>query len=43
MASGNYHHLKYFWAVAREGGLVPAGKLLHLSHPTLSVQIRALE
>jgi LysR family transcriptional activator of nhaA len=39
----NYHHLLYFWTVAREGGLVPAGKVLHLSHPTLSAQIRALE
>ncbi len=39
----NYHHLLYFWAVAREGGLVPAGKLLRLSHPTLSAQIHALE
>lgn len=39
----NYHHLRYFWVVAREGGLVPAGKVLRLSHPTLSAQIRALE
>jgi LysR family transcriptional activator of nhaA len=39
----NYHHLLYFWLVAREGGLVPAGKLLRLSHPTLSAQIHALE
>ncbi len=39
----NYHHLLYFWLVAREGGLVPAGKVLHLSHPTLSAQIHALE
>jgi LysR family transcriptional regulator, transcriptional activator of nhaA len=39
----NYHHLLYFWAVAREGGLVPAGKLLSLSHPTLSAQIHTLE
>ncbi len=39
----NYHHLLYFWVVAREGGLVPAGKVLRLSHPTLSAQIRALE
>jgi LysR family transcriptional activator of nhaA len=39
----NYHHLLYFWTVAREGGLVAAGKVLHLSHPTLSTQIRALE
>jgi LysR family transcriptional activator of nhaA len=39
----NYHHLLYFWTVAREGGLVPAGKVLRLSHPTLSAQVRALE
>jgi LysR family transcriptional activator of nhaA len=39
----NYHHLLYFWTVAREGGLVPAGKVLRVSHPTLSAQIRALE
>jgi LysR family transcriptional activator of nhaA len=39
----NYHHLLYFWVVAREGGLVPAGKVLSLSHPTLSAQIHALE
>jgi len=39
----NYHHLLYFWVVAREGGLVPAGKVLRLTHPTLSAQIHALE
>ncbi len=39
----NFHHLHYFWVVAREGGLVPAGKVLRLSHPTLSAQIHALE
>lgn len=39
----NYHHLLYFWVVAREGGLVPAGKVLRLSHPTLIAQIRTLE
>lgn len=39
----NYHHLLYFWVVAREGGLVPAGKVLRLSHPTLSAQVHALE
>lgn len=39
----NYHHLRYFWVVAREGGLVPAGRVLRLSHPTLSTQIHALE
>jgi len=39
----NYHHLLYFWLVSREGGLVPAGKVLRLSHPTLSAQIHSLE
>ncbi|MDQ3263925.1 MAG: transcriptional activator NhaR [Myxococcota bacterium] len=39
----NYHHLLYFWVVAREGGLTQAGKVLHLSHPTLSAQVHALE
>ena len=39
----NYHHLLYFWTVAREGSLVKAGKVLRLSHPTLSSQIRSLE
>jgi len=39
----NYHHLLYFWVVAREGGLAPAGTLLRLTHPTLSAQIRTLE
>jgi LysR family transcriptional regulator, transcriptional activator of nhaA len=39
----NYNHLLYFWHVAREGGLVQAGKVLRLSHPTLSAQVHALE
>ncbi|MCB9654167.1 MAG: transcriptional activator NhaR [Deltaproteobacteria bacterium] len=39
----NYHHLLYFWVVAREGGLVPAGRILRLAHPTLSAQIHTLE
>ncbi len=39
----NYHHLHYFWLVAREGGLGPAASVLRLSRPTLSAQIRALE
>lgn len=43
MDSLNFHHLRYFWVVAREGGLVPAGRLLRLSHPTLSAQIHTLE
>jgi len=39
----NYHHLLYFWLVAREGGLAPAARILRLTHPTLSGQIHALE
>ena len=39
----NYHHLLYFWMVAKEGGLAPAAKVLHLTHPTLHAQVRALE
>jgi LysR family transcriptional activator of nhaA len=39
----NYHHLRYFHMVAREGGLTQAGKVLRLSHPTLSAQVHALE
>lgn len=39
----NYHHLLYFYTVAREGGLAPAARVLHLSHPTLSSQIRTLQ
>jgi LysR family transcriptional regulator, transcriptional activator of nhaA len=39
----NYHHLLYFWTVAKEGSLAGAAKVLRVSQPTLSTQIRALE
>jgi LysR family transcriptional activator of nhaA len=39
----NYHHLLYFWMVAREGGLAPAGKVLRLSQSALSGQINSLQ
>ena len=39
----NYHHLLYFWVVAKEGSIVRAGKELHLAHPTISGQIHRLE
>ena len=39
----NYHHLLYFWAVAREGGVRRAAERLLLSPQTLSGQIRELE
>jgi LysR family transcriptional regulator, transcriptional activator of nhaA len=39
----NYHHLLYFWVVAREGGVTAAAKRLGLTQPTVSGQVRALE
>lgn len=39
----NYHHLRYFWTVAREGGLTKATAKLNVSQPTISAQIHALE
>ena len=39
----NYHHLLYFWTVAREGSIVRAAEQLHLTQPTISGQIKALE
>ncbi len=39
----NYHHLLYFWAVAKEGSVVAASAMLHLAHPTISGQIHQLE
>lgn len=39
----NYHHLLYFWTVAREGGLAPAAERLRLSPQALSSQVKALE
>lgn len=39
----NYHHLLYFWAVAREGSIAQACETLHLAQPTVSAQIKKLE
>jgi LysR family transcriptional activator of nhaA len=39
----NYHHLRYFWVVAREGSISRACARLHVSQPTISGQLRALE
>jgi len=39
----NYHHLLYFWTAAREGSIAAACRKLHLTQPTVSGQIKALE
>jgi len=39
----NYHHLLYFWAVAKEGHLTRAAAHLRVSQSALSTQIRQLE
>lgn len=39
----NYHHLLYFWAVAKHGSVAQASRELRLAHPTVSAQIHHLE
>ena len=39
----NYHHLRYFWTVARSGGVGLAAEELGVSQPSVSAQIRLLE
>lgn len=43
MEALNYHHLFYFWMVAREGSIAAACEQLDVSQPTVSSQIRSLE
>ncbi len=39
----NFHHLHYFWAVAKDGNLTRAASRLNVSQSALSTQIRQLE
>lgn len=39
----NFHHLFYFWQVAKRGHLTRAAEALHTSQSALSAQIRQLE
>jgi LysR family transcriptional activator of nhaA len=39
----NYHHLRYFHVVAREGSLARAADKLRVSQPSISEQVRELE
>ncbi len=39
----NYHHLFYFWTVARTGSIAQASQELRLAEPTISNQVKTLE
>lgn len=39
----NYHHVLRFRAIAREGGVTPAARVLRVSASTLSGQLAELE
>ena len=41
--SMNFKHLRYFWTVAKAGGIMRAGEQLHTTPQTLSGQIKQLE
>jgi len=43
LANLNFHHLRYFWTVAREGSIAKACLKLHVAQPTVSGQLRELE
>lgn len=43
MSEMNYHHLRYFRAVAHDGNLTRTAERLNLSQSALSIQIRQLE
>lgn len=39
----NYHHLYYFYVIAKEGNISRAAKVLRLAQPTLSAQLKQFE
>jgi LysR family transcriptional activator of nhaA len=43
VSSLNYHHLRYFWAIATEQSLTKAAERLHVSQSALSIQLKQLE
>lgn len=43
MAELNFHHLRYFWAIAHDQSLARAASRLHVSPSALSIQLKQLE
>lgn len=43
MAGLNYHHLQYFYVIAKAGSISKASKALHITPQTLSAQLTILE
>jgi LysR family transcriptional regulator, transcriptional activator of nhaA len=43
MAALNYKHLRYFWVVAKSGGIARASEQLHLTPQAISGQLSGLE
>jgi LysR family transcriptional activator of nhaA len=43
LARLNYHHLQYFYAIAKAGSIAKASERLHITPQTLSVQLNTLE
>ncbi|KNC65882.1 LysR family transcriptional regulator [Pseudoalteromonas ardens] len=43
MSRLNYHHLYYFWRVAKAGSLTQVAQDVHISQSALSIQIKRLE
>lgn len=39
----NYHHLQYFYTIAKEGSIAKAALRLNIGQPTLSTQLKQLE
>ena len=39
----NFHHLRYFWTVAKKGSVRKAAEELHISQPSISAQLKLLE
>lgn len=43
MSALNFHHLRYFWAIAHDGNLTRAATRLNVSPSALSIQLQQLE